>query len=294
MDTIFVTGILEEVLEEGATTTTKSRFDKHWREFSRNDFWYALDCPQMFERRRTGEDGSKTMSSDPIPTSATWKYLRDTYRAVVGSDQSSIFSDDLDNSNDDNIGYDGFYVKIEPKQTKDHGRGVFANQYIPKGTLVWNTQYTARFPNPHTYREFLLAVSPDLACEIMPWSYIQSLATFETLVVEGSQEELKQQIISIDMDYGALINGGLEYVDDDYDWQESSHEDDDNDYANIGCSQSVKDYDTGYNVCAEENYYALRDIRKGEELFVHYRSFSMVGPAWNDIDLQCTVCDLIA
>ena len=270
------------------TTYNRTRFDKDWTEYNRNDFWYAFDCPQVFQRPNSGL----------VPTDATFHYLRDTYRAIVGDERSSIHIEPLttttegesegDKDDDDDetsnkkhsIGYGGrggFHVQGEARRTKDHGRGVFAIQNIPKGTLIWDTKYTARFPDAKTYRQFLLSISPDLACEVMPWTYIQKSQPTNNQNNDGSELKQPSHVISLDTDYGALMNGGIEMED------ATSNDD----YANIGCNKDTN------GLCVDGNYYALRDIKPGEELFVNYHSFNVLD-AWKDVSLECTVCDVTA
>ena len=257
---------LEHTPEEAAEFLEKAKAQEkkkptHWTEFDRTDFWYAFDCPEVFQTPR------------PVPTGATWNYMRETYRAIVGEDASSI-------STNFTSGVGGFRAPVEARLTKNRGRGIFATDDIAKHSLVWRTDYTARFPSSLTYRQYLLTLSPDLACEAMPWSYVQRMPT---------DNETDVLHISMDLDIGALINSGSLFRSDGTfpdtglpagqippEWDE---------YANVGCIEN--DMEGG----CENNYFALRDIYVGEELFVHYANFSNAN-AWFGFGLECTVCDV--
>ena len=235
-------------------------FPKHWTELNRDDLWHILGCSKYFEMDR------------PVPKDEAWDRLRKTYNAIVGKDISSL---PLNDSSRRGRSLGGFQVSVEARVTNDRGRGVFATEPISKGSLVWSTEYTATFPNPTSYRQFLFALSPDLACECIPWSYIQkrNLSNGKGNVNEG--EEVFQ--ISLDLDIGALINGGMP--------NDEFKEEAIDEYANVGCVE------TGMEGGYREKYSAFRDIDAKEEIQVDYGEFADID-AWWDFGLGCTLCDV--
>jgi hypothetical protein len=69
-----------------------------------------------------------------------------------------------------------WYVPIEVKYKLPEGRGVYAKEFIPNGTLVWEstTRNTATFHTSHDYRNFAEYLMKDpttryLACDIHDW-----------------------------------------------------------------------------------------------------------------------------
>jgi hypothetical protein len=69
-----------------------------------------------------------------------------------------------------------WYVPIEVKYKRPEGRGVYAKEFVPNGTLVWEstTRNTATFHTSHEYRmfaEYLInhPATRYLACDITDW-----------------------------------------------------------------------------------------------------------------------------
>ena len=185
-------------------------------------------------------------SERPIHSIETWNHARQVYREIVGNDQSSIGT-----NQDDIKDIDGFQVAHEAKQAPPKGRGIFAAQDIPKGQLIWSTKKTIRFSDGDSYRKFNLSVERGFACDVLQWSYVQRLENGELRV-------------STDLDDGALCNGGG-----------SSHK------ANMGCDKEMAKKFKGGCV---ENYFALSDIKAGDELLCAYGSFAIAG-GWKEFTL---------
>jgi hypothetical protein len=73
-----------------------------------------------------------------------------------------------------------WYVPIEVKFKHPEGRGVYAKEFVPNGTLVWEstTRNTATFHTSHQYRKFAEYLINDpatryLACDITNWIDVQ-------------------------------------------------------------------------------------------------------------------------
>jgi hypothetical protein len=198
----------------------------------------------------------------------------------------------------------GFRKAVQARQTDDgKGRGVYAAEAIRKGELVWTaTASTARFPSGALYRQFLAIIPADLACDVLQWAYVQDVAHFrDTTTAESGNNDLPnpcpndnatgaippspQQLqpdtsrrpvlrISVDLDEGSYMNG------EDYD-------------PNVGCltKEEVDDGDdqesqptrTPPSHC-QQNFYALRDIRVGEELLCYYGDFA-TSDGWAEFGL---------
>ena len=140
----------------------------------------GLDCPDiLFDEVR------------PVHTPETWKKIRQTYIDVMGS-EASITTEKLDGN--------GFQVPIEVKITEEKGRGVYAKEFIPKGTKVYDQHaYTAMFYTGERFRKFLELIDQDLACDVLIWAY-----------VEYKDELTKDQLIlAFDMDEASFTNGAV-------------------------------------------------------------------------------------
>ena len=103
---------------------------------------------------------------------------------------------------------------------------------------------TARFDRGSDYRRFLALIRDDLACDVLQWAYVQSL--------DGEDAETTKAFVSVDLGEGSFINSfGSEY-----------EEDDEMDGPNIGCDPEAAKSQKGG---CKQTYFALRDIKAGEE-----------------------------
>jgi len=189
-----------------------------------DNFWNDLDCETLME-----EGGPR-----PIPPIATWGLLRGVYYGIVGPQQSTI--DYLNLPIDGN----GFLVPVTVGYVPEKGRGIFAAEDIPKGTVVWDEIFTARFPSPIYFRRFLSTIPREMACDVLIWAYSEDYAW------DGDDDDddpsNKRPTLSVDLDIGSLMN------------------------------TENKETDEWKNV-DNENCEATRLIRKGEEILVDYKEF---------------------
>jgi hypothetical protein len=80
---------------------------------------------------------------------------------------------------------------------KGKGRGVFAANDIPKGTVIWkNLQSAASFYEEEEHHKFLALIQPVLAGNVIRWKYIE---------LEHAQDPDYLRIL-VDLDAGLLIN----------------------------------------------------------------------------------------
>mmetsp|Transcript_4441 Transcript_4441/g.5146 ORF Transcript_4441/g.5146 Transcript_4441/m.5146 type:complete len:261 (+) Transcript_4441:29-811(+) len=111
----------------------------------------------------------------------TWKYLRRTYRRVMGG-KSTIDKKDIES---------GFQVPYEVRYSPKYGRSVFVLEPIEKGEIIWDDKYNAEFSDEATLRHFLKSIPYNLQCEILLWAY----------PVEGGNAD-------VELDDGSFINHG--------------------------------------------------------------------------------------
>ena len=208
--------------------------------------WDHFGCTDIFEA-----------GPRPVHSLEDWNSMRRAYESVVGIDKSSIprilkDEGENDSSSDSKIkDSSGFHVPVIAKQAGEYkGRGVFladdATEPVQRGTLVWNTKFTARFDKGEDYRQFLSSIRADFACDVLQWAYVQAV------MYDGDRTE--KPFISVDLDEGSFINS----VDGDYD-----------DEPNVGCVEN------SLPGGCKENYFALRTIHPGDELVLDYSDFAI-------------------
>lgn len=212
---------------------------------TRADFWEGFECDALFREPR------------PIHNASTWAFLRGIYLGVVGSESTL---------QDSPYSLHGFQKSVIVKQSPGKGRGVFANEFIAKGELIWITAQEARFHSGEVYRRFLASVPDDLVCDVMQLTYIQE--TDESLL-EGYPELYSEKMIAVDLDEGGLVNA---------DWETNG------DAQNIGYYRDLENADEeGPWFSSTQHYVALTDIQPGEELISSYDEVSE--EEWRDFGI---------
>jgi len=137
---------------------------------------------------------------------------------------------------------DGFHVPVVSKQSPGKGRGIYAGRDIKKGEIIWTGVNSARFRWGDDYREFLNSIEPHLACDVLQWAYVQDMG--------DEDDDLR---VTVDLDDGSFCNDG-------------------DGEPNKGCDPDLAD---GYSGGCKKNYFALRDIKEGEEFLCDYSSFAV-------------------
>ncbi|KAG7340604.1 hypothetical protein IV203_024147 [Nitzschia inconspicua] len=201
-----------------------------------------LGCPDV------SDDG--IISDDPnaynyIPTIETWNALYRAYHATVDPDNKFLTATEYQNS---------WKVPIEVKYRRPEGRGVYAKEFIPKGTLVWSStsRNTAIFESSHDRREFIKYLIEDpktrhLACDAQMW--------FD--VIRSSD---KTFYICQTFDEAVLLNTVS---------GEKSHDQINIEPQSMSLSTDNPDYDE--NDCyGNDHYFTLRDIQAGEQFRIKY------------------------
>ena len=203
-----------------------------WEEYDLNDFWEVFDCDEVFGSVR------------PIHNDSTWMLVRGAYLGIVGHDGSSL---------GDNIFGNGFVVPYKVAQTPNKGRGVHAAEFVKEGSLVWESHYTGCFEEEFDYKQFLVTIPYDVACDVIQWAYVESSSDEHGLMM------------CCDLDEGSLVNTGT------------------HDYEDFEVFEKKKDMKGEPNnlriVVGNDlsRMYAMRDINKGEELLVDYNDFAEMG-----------------
>mmetsp|Transcript_18300 Transcript_18300/g.30363 ORF Transcript_18300/g.30363 Transcript_18300/m.30363 type:complete len:322 (-) Transcript_18300:213-1178(-) len=201
---------------EVETESTKGINDIIWSDFTNNQMEQHLRCGEFYERQQ-----------QTIHDQDAWKEMRRNYVNIVGADASTVGPPEL--------GYNGFSRPYYVDHS-EHGRGIYAKDDIPKGSLVWHNIRSASFSEGSHFREFVMTLPRELGCDVLQWSYVMD------------------QNIYCDLDEGSFCNNGDDSKDENIDLDETA---------------SAK-----FITKAGMQLFATRDIEKGEELVCNYASFA--------------------
>ena len=222
---------------------TEERASRPWdgeEELKIEDMWKLLECNKIFKTTR------------PVHSEPTWALIRQAYEDAAGVEQLET------PPVSEWVGGTGFKFKVEVRQSRGKGRGVFAVESIRKGEHVWAPTHTAVFSSGPSYRRFLAALTAELACDVIQWAYVQR--GFEV------QPECE-----------AAARYGPRYADYDptarivVDLEQSSFT---NSGRGISCDPDSKAAATTPGGC-HGNLFAMRDIRPGEEILCDYGMFAV-------------------
>jgi hypothetical protein len=182
-------------------------------------------------------------SERQIPSSETWMKMRQAYVDVVGSSKSTIGEPDE---------ADGFFAPIEGQQSPGKGRGLFATEDIPMGQHIWSGAIQgATFNSGIDYKKFLDSVED--ACEVLQFSYV--------MILGDDKENQDNARICVNLDNGSLINN-IDLVHDPVD---------------AGC---LPEWNDRFRGGCYQNRYALRDIKKGDEILLNYEASHFITAGW--------------
>lgn len=189
------------------------RFSKP-HESTRSELWNLYQCDAYFKSNR------------PASHDAIWKRMHQAYNTAMNN---SSFIDNL---------HKAILVPYSVKSAGKKGLGVFADKFIPKGTLVSDYRQHGRvlFKNGNDFRQFVHDhVRRQESC----------------IALQCSGVELHKPVgavIATYLDDSCFVNHGKE--------------------PNVGCSGDCGSFD---------HEYALRDIQAGEEILCSYEIYHVVG-----------------
>ncbi len=150
-----------------------------WVLLSRDEIMKDLECDYQQEREIHDPD--------------VWIGMREAYISVVGKDQATV---ELDTPRTFDT---AFQVPFEVRQSPGKGRGLFALRDISKGMIMYDFSQSAQFRNQVEFKEFLRIIKPDLACDVLMWSYVYGFKN------KGPEKSLR---IVTDLDPGSFCNDG--------------------------------------------------------------------------------------
>ncbi|KAG7340623.1 SET methyltransferase domain containing protein [Nitzschia inconspicua] len=208
-----------------------------------------LGCPDVDEEGIISDDPN---AYNYIPNNETWNALYRAYHATVDPNNEFLTATEYQNS---------WKVPIEVKFQRPEGRGVYAKEFIPKGTLVWSStsRNTATFLTSHDHREFIEYLIKDpktrhLACDVQMWIDVMSSGKGGTNYICETFDEAVLLNTAWDDNDSHLIN---------IEPQLMNISDDDPDYDENDCY-------------GNDHYFTVRDIQAGEQFRIDY------GMGWDD------------
>lgn len=160
-----------------------------------------------------------------IPNETSWKHMRAAALAVL-DDEADFEMDSVPS------------IKVPYVICVDDvkGRGLYATEFVPKGTVVWDGEYTALFEDAIDFRTFLAVLPDEYVCNLEEWCYILH------------DKEDDSHSVGCDLDDGSLIN----------------------------TAQNDIEYNVGHIPGKDKIFdkvRAIRDIQPGEEFLMKYEDF---------------------
>ena len=231
----------------------KARLDpEKWYKYNYWELHAYFGCARVFGGQRLVYDSEK------------WAGIRDYWNVFKKNDEKKKPLDKKGprtyQFNEDSF---DLSIALDPFQAGEKGRGLKAKQDVKKGELVFKaTNNTLIFTHGHTWRMMLFAfydergevddpVDADTTCDLLVWSWVQTL------------EEDGPLVVVMDLDNGSLLNEGRDEVG----W----------DPPNVICGQE------GDTICFMA-YYATKDIKAGDEILCDYREFAYLD-SWPEMGL---------
>ncbi|OEU09847.1 hypothetical protein FRACYDRAFT_248097 [Fragilariopsis cylindrus CCMP1102] len=245
-----------------ALRKVKSRPNKaKWMNMTRNAWHEELGCDKLTIR--------------PVHTPEVWIGMREAYISVVGQEMatvpstttSSLSSSELSESSESlkaSLFKTAFQIPFEVRQSPGMGRGIYTLIDVKKGQLLYDFSQTAQYRYANEFAEFLRIITPDLACDVLMWSYVQELS-------EGYTEKMSNDYgpfrIMTDLDPGSFCNNGgtskgnMAWI------------------ITTTTTSTTTNHKTApiigrYDTVKSAPLVALRDIDAGEELLCIYSQFS--------------------
>jgi len=215
-----------------------------WDKFKYWELHAYFACDKLFSSPR------------PLWTDQQWRDVRDFYHEFLEEDKREEDSPEgLHSYQFSEDEYDLSQNAI-PFQSGGKGRGLQAVRDIKAGEMVFKaTNNTIVFNYGHTWRKLLFAVNerdPSITCDMHVWSWVQDL-------YDGGPMK-----VVMDLDSGSLLNEGREDVEG---WE----------LPNVQCGRPDA-------TRCDMDYYAYRDIKKGDELLIDYNEFAFLD-SWPDMGL---------
>lgn len=128
-----------------------------WAEGAIHEIYNGLKCTD----HHTHEEGKPPR----VPDEATWRMLHETYERIL-PDSTALPPLDQERTS-------GYFVTVAVRKSERDTEqvGIYTTEAISKGTLVWESTYTAHFDTGDEFRAFGRALPTPLACDVLMWAF---------------------------------------------------------------------------------------------------------------------------
>jgi len=205
----------------------------------------------------------------PPQTPSQWIEFRRKFEAAVGESNSNLDRDWADYMDDSHREVKtGFRVAVDVRISPGKGRGVFLEEPVRKGQVLWENRYSARFPDECSVRIFFASLSEEDQCNAIMWGYVNDFFG------RGLQFQL-------DLDPAVYLNAGSPPA------QANTvnrfllkHEDELFDKMNLNDVQRTLESRQRNSLLSSEPRFgmvALHDMEAGTELLIDYAEIHVYG-----------------
>lgn len=244
------------------TATCTSAPDQFWHKYTIDDFFHHFNCNSFLPGYDEGDDEVSSpppasrsldeMELNPQQLATTMKMLEDL-REKYQKEVNIVPVANRQNAKS------VFTVPVIVGDAGEKGRGIYAKEFIRKGTLVLDidSDNVGVFKDAMQWREFtysLGVVDPETSCNFMEWCWVQHIEK-----EEGAREDIRHGwTVFLAFDESGLVNNA--------EWGEEM--------ANVRCGTLVKE-DEGHETwsACKYSYHASKDIQAGDELLINYSEF---------------------
>ena len=191
-----------------------------------------------------------------IPDDRYWAEMRSAYIHAVGPEAATFrWPTTTSSSQQPPPPQTGLVPGLtEIRYTADgRGRGVFATQFLPAGTVVWDERFNAQFATEASMRRFLSSISEEQACDALQWCYAMAVDMFANATTTG-EETIG---VACDLDEGSLFNHAVAGI--------------------ANCADTEEEED------GIDGVVTVRDVYPGEELTQDYFQFEVELEWFEDI-----------
>ena len=240
-----------------------------WKHGSKTEIYEHLECPDF---DYSNDEMFKDSSFENIHTTETWKTFNKVYNQVI-ADMKGDEELEQDSTIPPEFEKHGFQFPIEIQFKPIIGRGVYATTHIPKGSLLYISTNNAAFFTGQAYRNFLRALPPKLACDVLIWAFVRWVS------LDSSDNE--EHMVCVDLDEGSFVNSADDEPEAEHMYNMALGNDDGVMYYDL------KDQDDKEQLWfgCKMKFYAARDIEPGEEIRASYGDFVELN-GWMYLGLQ--------